>query len=172
MRAYQDMVYTTAKRLTANDSQAEDIAQEVFLRAYARFDQLRSSQTAGGWLKTVATNLSLNHLSRYRRRWRLFSEMASADDDGPGDPVDLLAHGMPLADEPFFDLDAETRRQRVEESLAAMPEHQRVPLVLFHFEGLSYQDIAAHLGVSLAKLKADLYRGRLHLAHSLQRQED
>src|SRR5579863_5053466 len=67
MRAYQDMVFSTAARLLGNDAQAEDIAQEVFIRAYAHFEQLRGSPTCGGWLKTVTTNLALNHLHRYRR---------------------------------------------------------------------------------------------------------
>ncbi len=57
MRAYQDMVFSTASRLAGNDAQAEDIAQEVFLRAYEHFADLRTSETAGGWLKTVTTNL-------------------------------------------------------------------------------------------------------------------
>ena len=79
MRAYQDMVFSTAVRLTSNPAQAEDISQEVFLRAYESFDNLRSSPKAGGWLKTVATNLTLNHLTRHRKRWRLFSEVFSDD---------------------------------------------------------------------------------------------
>ena len=79
MRAYQDMVFSTAVRLTANPAQAEDISQDVFLRAYQSFDNLRSSPKAGGWLKTVATNLTLNHLTRHRKRWRLFSEVFSDD---------------------------------------------------------------------------------------------
>jgi RNA polymerase sigma-70 factor (ECF subfamily) len=77
MRNYQDMVFSTAARLTGNDAQAEDIAQEVFLKAYENYDHLSTSPTAGGWLKTVATNLSLNHLSRYRNRWRFFSEFSA-----------------------------------------------------------------------------------------------
>ena len=73
MRAYQDMVYSTAARISGSETQAEDIAQEVFIRAYEHFSDLRDSVTAGGWLKTVTTNLTLNYLSRYRKRWRLFS---------------------------------------------------------------------------------------------------
>lgn len=85
MRAYQDMVYSTAVRLTGNDAQAEDISQEVFLKAFHHFDMLQTSPSAGGWLKTVATNLSINHLQRYRRRWKFFSEFAKPDDnDGIG----------------------------------------------------------------------------------------
>ena len=75
MRDYQNMVFSTAMRLVANQAEAEDIAQEVFLKAYERFGDLRESPTAGGWLKTVATNMSLNHLARYRSRWSFFSEL-------------------------------------------------------------------------------------------------
>src|SRR4051812_2219504 len=81
MRAYQNMVFTTAVRLLGNESDAQDVAQEVFLRAYERFSDLQSSPTAGGWLKTVATNLCLNHLTRYRARWTFFSEMSPNPDE-------------------------------------------------------------------------------------------
>ena len=73
VKAYQDMVFATAVRLLANEAEAEDVAQEVFLKAYARFGELQTSPTPGGWLKTVTRNLCLNHLSRYRARWRFFS---------------------------------------------------------------------------------------------------
>src|SRR5215831_15902065 len=81
MRAYQNMVFSTAVRLLGNDAEAEDISQEVFLKAFERYEELSQSPTIGGWLKTVTTNLCLNHLSRYRARWRFFSEMFSRDDD-------------------------------------------------------------------------------------------
>ena len=73
MREYQNMVFSTAMRLVANRAEAEDISQEVFLKAYERFAELRDSPTVAGWLKTVTTNMSLNHLSRYRARWSFFS---------------------------------------------------------------------------------------------------
>ena len=73
VKNYQDMVYSTAIRLVANPADAEDISQQVFLKAYDHFDDIRTSGSTGGWLKTVARNLSLNHLSRYRARWRFFS---------------------------------------------------------------------------------------------------
>jgi len=73
MQSYQNMVFSTALRLLANQAEAEDVSQEVFLKAYERFAELRDSPTAGGWQKKVATNLSLNHLSRYRSRWSFFS---------------------------------------------------------------------------------------------------
>src|SRR5436190_23640620 len=81
MRNYQDMVYSTAVRLLGNETDAQDIAQTVFIKAHAFHSSLAQSPTAGGWLKTVTTNLCLNHLTRYRARWRFFSELRREESD-------------------------------------------------------------------------------------------
>jgi RNA polymerase sigma-70 factor (ECF subfamily) len=165
MRAYQDMVFSTAARLAGNDGQAEDIAQEVFLRAYEHFGDLRTSPTAGGWLKTVATNLALNYLSRYRKRWRMFSELRSADSE---DESSAPALEPPQPDTVVADLGAEQRRALIDGALRQLPEHQRVALVLYHFEELSYEEIAAKLHASLAKIKTDIWRARAALMPLLE----
>jgi len=165
MRAYQDMVFSTAARLAGNDTQAEDIAQEVFIRAYEHFSDLRGSVTAGGWLKTVTTNLSLNYLSRYRKRWRLFSEMRSNSQDSEDDGAEL---DWEVPDTVLADLSAEQRSAIVDAALRQLPDHQRLPLVLYHFEELSYQEIADKLGVSLTKIKTDIRRARAALLPLLQ----
>jgi len=162
MRAYQHMVFSTASRLTGDDRQAEDIAQEVFLRAYEHFDQLRTSSAAGGWLKTVATNLTLNYLTRHRKRWRLFSELRSAEDDSSA------PEPMPQPDTLLADLSAEQRRELIDAALRKLSEHQRLALVLYHFEDLSYEEIAAKLRASLPKIKTDIRRARAALLPLLQ----
>ncbi len=159
--AYQDAVFSTAARLLGNDAQAEDVAQEVFMKAYQYFDQLKDSATRGGWLKTVTTHLCLNHLSRYRKRWRLFSEFTTDSSEGAPE-LDF-----PVPDTLLEDLEADERAGRVAAALQGLPEHQRVPLVLYHYEELSYADIAERLGVSLAKVKIDILRGRAALARKL-----
>ncbi len=166
MRNYQDMVFSTAARLTGNDAQAEDISQEVFLKAYENYSHLGTSPTAGGWLKTVATNLSLNHLSRYRNRWRFFSEFKREGDAADGDAPEIE---FAAPDTFFSGVDATDRRAIVEQALAELPPHQRVPLVLYHFEDMPYEDIAKKLGVSLAKVKTDILRARAALAKILSR---
>ena len=155
MQSYQNMVFSTAMRLLANATEAEDIAQEVFLKAYEHFDQLEANPKAGGWLRTVATNLSLNHLSRYRSRWRFFSELFTGSDWEEEHEVQFAADGAIEAD-----IDRADRRAMVEQALQKLPPVQRVPLVLFHMEGLGYEEIAARLGVSLGKVKTDIFRGR------------
>jgi RNA polymerase sigma-70 factor, ECF subfamily len=166
MRNYQNMVYTTAYRFTANHAESQDIAQETFLKAYERFDGLRENPAAGGWLKTVATNLSLNHLSRYKKRWSFFSDMRRADDDG-GEGTDFAANiAAPETREAETSAQEDTRAL-LDDALAKLPHDQRSALVLYHFHDMPYQEIAAKLKVSLAKVKTDIMRGRDALKRKL-----
>ena len=142
VRSYQNMVYSVSTRIVGNLADAEDITQEVFIRAYERFKDLRNSATVGGWLKTVATNLSINHLNRYRARWRFFSEQS--------EPVEISTEQEPQSD----------RAAELELAIQKLPDAHRVPLVLFHFQEMSYEEIAAKLQISLAKVKSDIHRGR------------
>lgn len=162
MRSYQNMVFSTAARLTGDDAQAEDISQEVFLKAHEHFEMLATSPTAGGWLKTVTRNLSLNHLQRYRKRWSFFSEFRRPGADEDEGEIEFAA-----GDDFFAGIDAADRSSQVEAALADLPERYRVPLVLYHFDDLSYEEIAAQLRISLAKVKTDILRGRAALAKQL-----
>jgi RNA polymerase sigma-70 factor (ECF subfamily) len=157
VRRYQDMVFATAVRLLGSDVEAEDVAQTVFLRAFQRFDQIGASPAAAGWLKTVTRNACFNHLSRYRSKWRLFSELGRGGDPDPR-TADELA--VVASDSPAADVELGDRKDHVTRALRRLPDHQRVPLVLFHFEEMSYQEIAVALGVSLGKVKTDIHRGR------------
>jgi len=148
------MVFATAVRLLGNAADAEDAAQTVFLRAFQRYDEVVTSPAAAGWLKTTTRNVCLNHLARYRSRWRFFSELG---DEGRGEYADGLASDvLPIVEQ----LERADVTAALEDAVRALPEHQRVPLVLFHFEGSSYQEIADTLGVSLGKVKTDMHRGR------------
>jgi RNA polymerase sigma-70 factor, ECF subfamily len=165
VREFQDMVFATAVRLLGNPAEAEDVAQTVFLKAYERFGSAGPGPAAAGWLKTVATNICLNHLSRYRSRWRLFSELRRADQ--PDEPSDFEAN-LPSPSSPAMEIEEAEEHARLEAALHGLPDHQRVPLVLFHFEQKSYQEIAALLGASLGKIKTDIHRGREALRRVLE----
>ncbi|MEO8520960.1 MAG: sigma-70 family RNA polymerase sigma factor [Acidobacteriota bacterium] len=161
VREFQDMVFSTAVRLLGREGEAEDVAQTVFLRAFERFGDLDANPAAPGWLKTVTTNLCLNHLTRYRARWQFFSEL-----DREGDRPTLATRLALMAAAPD-DLERSERHELVERALRALPDHQRVPLVLFHFDDMPYQAIADAMGISLAKVKSDIHRGREALREKL-----
>lgn len=164
MKCHQNMVFSTAMRLLANSAEAEDVAQEVFLKAYERFDQLQESPTASGWLRTVATNMSLNHLTRYRSRWSFFSELFRG---GGGDDSEAVEMDFAAPQDPTEELTHADRREVIDQALQKLPPAQRVPLVLYHLEGLSYEEIAAKLSISLGKVKTDIFRGREALRKKL-----
>jgi RNA polymerase sigma-70 factor, ECF subfamily len=164
MRNYQNMVFSTAVRLLASEAEAQDVSQEVFLKAYERFAELSVSPTAGGWLKAVTTNLCLNHLTRYRNRWRFFSEAFRGEDD---DEEQKPAYDVAIAELTTEELNEADQRRILEDALTKLPEGQRVPLVLYHFEEKSYEEIAAILKISLSKVKTDIMRGREALKKKL-----
>ena len=163
MQTHQHMVFSTAMRLIANPAEAEDIAQETFLRAYDHFDELRDNPKAGGWLRTVTTNLSLNHLSRYRWRWSFFSELFHR----AGDDEEATELEFPGSHSVRDEVDRAERCGLVDRALQSLPAAQRVPLVLYHLQDLSYEEIAARTGVSLGKVKTDIFRGREALRRKL-----
>jgi RNA polymerase sigma-70 factor (ECF subfamily) len=142
VKNYQNMVFSVSARIVGSHTEAEDISQEVFIKAYEHFSELRNSATIGGWLKTVATNLSINHLNRYRARWKFFSEQ--------DEPYEIAVETEVKSD----------RQEMLEAAILKLPDAHRVPLVLFHFQDLSYDEIATKLGISLAKVKSDIFRAR------------
>lgn len=162
MGKYQNMVFGAAVRLLANEAEAQDISQEVFLKAYERFADLQHSPTAGGWLKTVTTNLCLNHLTRYRARWRFFSEMFSGQEE------EDFTLEIPAPESINDQLNEADQRKILEQALQKLAPAQRVPLVLYHFEGKTYEEIAALTRISLSKVKTDIFRGRESLRKRLR----
>src|SRR5207302_4704638 len=161
IKSYQNIVISTAVRLLGNQAEAEDVSQEVFVKAYERYDELKDSASVGGWLKTVTRNLCLNHLSRYRARWRFFSEMRGENDD-----ESTPEWAAPDTNEQ--QVAAGDHRQLLEAVLQKLPSAQRVPVVLYRFEDLSYEEISAKLRVSLSKVKTDIHRAREALRKKLK----
>ena len=162
------MVFGVAVRLLGDPSEAEDVAQTVFLRAFERFETLRESPAVGGWLRTVTTNLCLNHLNRVRSRFRLFSQRRPGVGGAERPFEESLVSTGSVAD----DLVRREEHARLEHGIRQLPDHQRVPLVLFHFQQRSYRDIAALLDVSLAKVKSDIHRGRQALRRLMEANDD
>ena len=164
VRRHQDLVFTAAVRLLGSRTEAEDVAQTVFLRAFQRFAEIGDSPAAAAWLRTVTRNLCLNHLTRYRSRWRFFSELPSTDQGDGRESESELASTASLADV----VERADLQRHLEEALRQLPAQQRVPLVLFHLEDMSYQQVADALGVSLGKVKTDIHRGREALRRHLK----
>ncbi|MCF6525540.1 RNA polymerase sigma factor SigE [Streptomyces sp. JJ36] len=148
-------VYRLAYRLTGNQHDAEDLTQEVFVRVFRSL----STYTPGtfeGWLHRITTNLFLDTV---RRKQRIRFD-ALADD-----AAERLPSREPTPQQHFNDTHFDADVQQALDTLA--PEF-RAAVVLCDIEGLSYEEIAATLGVKLGTVRSRIHRGRSHLRKALR----
>lgn len=155
VRDHSARVYRLAYRLTGNKHDAEDLTQDVFIRVFRSL----SSYTPGtfeGWLHRITTNLFLDTARRKQRiRFEGFSD--NADDRLQGrEPSPAQSF-----DDRHFDAD-------IQSALDDLPAEFRAPVVLCDIEGLSYEEIAATLGVKLGTVRSRIHRGRAQLRKALE----
>jgi RNA polymerase sigma factor (sigma-70 family) len=153
VRAHSGRVYRLAYRLTGNRPDAEDLTQEVFVRVFRALDRYRPG-TFEGWLHRITTNLFLDGA---RRRARIRFE--ALPEDAERVPGRERSPEQVYVDE---NLDDDVQR-----ALAALPPDFRAAVVLCDIEGLSYEEIAATLGVKLGTVRSRIHRGRSQLRETL-----
>jgi RNA polymerase sigma-70 factor, ECF subfamily len=168
---YQDRIYGFALRLSGNVMDAEEIAQDTFIRAYRALARYPAEQIASlafrPWLYQIALNVFRN--SRRGRRIPVTSIDGVAA-DGSDDTPSLV-----LADDARDRPDAVAERREAWRDLAgvlaALPERYRASVVLRHVEGLSYADMARLLGQPIGTVKANVHRGTKLLREAVERGE-
>jgi RNA polymerase sigma-70 factor (ECF subfamily) len=153
VRTHTARVYRLAYRLTGNRHDAEDLTQEVFVRVFRSL----SSYTPGtfeGWLHRITTNLFLDQVRRKARiRFDALPDDAERLPSGDRGPAQVY-------DEEHFDSD-------VQAALDALPPDFRAAVVLCDLEGLSYEEIAATLGIKIGTVRSRIHRGRSQLRAAL-----
>jgi len=155
MLAYQDSVFRICLGFSRNISDAEDLAQEVYLKAYRKLRTLKNPGLSREWLFRIAKNTCLEQqkTARLRRllllQWRNGSrEMAN------GNPEDEVAQNEQI--------------QRLKRAVQRLPKKLRVVLVMREYGHLSYQEIAATLGIKEGTVMSRLNRARSKVAAALQ----
>ncbi|HSJ09182.1 MAG TPA: sigma-70 family RNA polymerase sigma factor [Longimicrobiales bacterium] len=160
-----DAVYRFSLRLTGgNASEAEDLTQETFLRAYRHWATYRQGTSARSWLFTIARNAFLRSRERMARRPETLESELDADVAAIS-PADLYRElGEPDPERRFFDALVDDEVIRAVESL---PPDFREVVVLSDVEGLNYAEIAEVIGAPLGTVKSRLFRGRRLLQNAL-----
>jgi RNA polymerase sigma-70 factor (ECF subfamily) len=161
---YKQPVMNVAYRMLHDATEAEDLAQNVFVQVYKSADRYRVSSKFSTWLFTIARNLCLNEI---RRRSRHPASSLDAphpeQDDQPLHQVEDMKTSAP----PEHLLHGELER-KIGEALAALPENQRLAIVLCRQDELSYEEIAKVLDCSVAATKSLIHRGRETLKQRLK----
>lgn len=165
VRGYQDRIYDFCVRMLADQEEAFDLTQEIFLSAHQHLERFRADAKLSTWLFRIAKNHCLNRIKYLRRRGRGRSEEYAEVNElsitqsvgGPVRPDEVLA--------------ARRDRERVHRAIAELGDDQRVLVVLRDVEGLSYEEIMDVTELAEGTLKSRLHRARERLASILARLE-
>jgi RNA polymerase sigma-70 factor (ECF subfamily) len=161
---YKERVFATAYRIMGNRQEAEDQAQEVFLKVYRNIKNLAEPATVTSWIYRITTNTCLDALEKQRRR-PAQTPLTPHDDRRDQEP-NYADERTPTPEE------AVLRRELhhcLEATLAQLDARDRVTLVLREIEGRSYQEIAESLAVGLSATKMRIHRARLAFQRLLDR---
>ena len=154
-------VYRLALTMLGDEAEAEDVTQETFLNAFAAIDRFEWRSGLGTWLHRIAHNLVL---MRLRKRQPLFVALETPEDDDPVQTPRQLFDWCCLPDKDFETAEAQAELRA---AILEMPEKLREVFVLRELEGLSTEDAAAVLDLSVSNVKVRLHRGRLWLRERL-----
>lgn len=160
---YKQAVANLIHRMLGDPTEAEDLTQTVFVQVYRSASRYRVSAKFTTWLFTIARNLCLNELRRRSRHPAESLDAAASEQDEPARQVADLATAGPVDAVLHGELAA-----KIQEALLALPENQRVAILLWRDEELAYEDIAEVLGCSLTAVKSLIHRARETLRRRLK----
>ncbi|MDN5375479.1 MAG: hypothetical protein PWQ39_519 [Thermacetogenium sp.] len=164
---YQDKVYTLSYYLAGNHSDAQDLAQEVFLKAYSSLRSFRLEADLGTWLHRITVN-TWSNMRRGRNQVLSLDDPLQTED---GEMERPLADGDPTSD-PAVALEEKEVQVMVQHAIRSLPEEYRAVLVLREMEGYTYEEIAGIMGCSLGTVKSRLNRARRALKEKILRPVD
>ena len=142
---YKNFLYSIILRMVNNPWESADLAQEVFIKVYKNLNKYQPEFKFSTWIMKIATN----HVIDYRRKKK--QDLISLDD---------MVYDPPDFDTPEKEYVKKEESAEINKALASLPDMYRIPIVLYHKQGLSYQEIADTLGEPLSKVKNRIFRGR------------
>lgn len=152
VQRHSAMAYRVALRLTGNHHDAQDVAQEALIAAWQNLARFRAESSFSTWLYQIVTRRALNKVTRGR--------LSSL--------IELLPDVADPAVEPAEQAERHLAVDAVTDALSALPFNQRVVIVLHHFEGLTYSEVAKVTGSTEAAVRSHLFRARRALGTTLQ----
>jgi RNA polymerase sigma-70 factor (ECF subfamily) len=151
LRRYERKIRACARQMSGNTTDAEDLAQETFLKAFRGLAAYDPNRKFSSWLFRIAHNTALDALRRARTRVAAAAELEEVPVPPPPDPVEAAALG-----------------QALEAALARLRPEFRTAIVLRYQEGCSYEDIAGAMGIPEGTAKTFVHRARRQMAELLQ----
>jgi RNA polymerase sigma-70 factor (ECF subfamily) len=167
---YEDKIFRLAFRFVRNETEAKEIVQDTFLLVWRKLDTFKGDSQFGSWLYRVATNTALMRLRAQRRHPEISTEELPVDYlDNYGQ---LPAAGENWAKRPDDELQSGELRRRIQKAVDELPEIYRTVFLIRDIEGLSTEETAEVLEISIPTVKTRLHRARLALRDAITRYFD
>jgi len=158
VRRYQERVYWIARRLVGTHPDADDVAQEVFIKVHRALREFRSESSFYTWLYRITVNQALNLQRRKRAREFLHYDNVMAQLSSGDSLLDEATYGSAGSRRPDEQLEDEEQRALVEKAISQLPTKQRTVFVLRYYENLPYEDIARIMKRSVGGMKANYFQ--------------
>ena len=168
---YERKVYALALKLTGNQADAEEIAQDVFLTIYQKLDTFRGESLLSSWIYRVTANAAFMKLRDRRKRAKVPFEEGTATPEGGDENMPAVTATYPQGD---WSTSADAMLERGElgtklsDAIAQLPEKFKLIFLLKDVQGLSNEEIADVVNMSVPAVKSRLHRARLFLREKLQ----
>jgi RNA polymerase sigma factor (sigma-70 family) len=161
---YQDLVYNTALGVVQNESDAEDVAQEVFIQVFRSIGTFKSEAKLSTWIYRITTTRALDLLRarKSKKRFGLLKRLWETEEESPVENISDFNH-------PGVSLERKEEAAQLMTAIAQLPENQKVAFVLHKLEGLSYLEIAEVMGNTLPAVESLMHRARLNLRKILEK---
>lgn len=152
---YKNLVYSVVLRMISDKEEANDQAQEVFIKLYKNIGKYSDEFKFSTWVIRIATN----HVIDFRRRSKNHIEASNLDD-----MEDSAVEYVSSAEETYI---AKEQSKMLSDAVENLPDMYKLPVVLYHQQGMSYQEISDIVGEPISKIKNRLFRARKLLKESL-----
>lgn len=162
---YKDGIYNYVRRMISNRDDVEDLAQEVFVRAFASMKSFRRESNLRTWLYRIATNLCIDRYRRAGIEKQLIAPLEHERGDGEASrEIDLPDDSH----DPQCAFERTELQIEVQKALFKLPEKLRAAIFLYDMEGMPYDQIAETLGCPIGTVKSRIFNGRMQLRYLLR----
>jgi len=162
-KQYEKRVYNLSYRLSGNYDEANDISVDAFLRVYQAIKLFRGDANFSTWLYRIVTNVYLDRRKRQRNKQHLsLEEYIELEENSVARQVEDPNPG------PAMVMESVERGELLQKAIGELPDYQRAMIVLYHKEGLAYEEIAEVMSLPIGTVKSRLNRARLVLREKLE----
>lgn len=154
VQQYERLVFSVILRIVEREEDVEDIAQEVFLQVFKKIKNYRAESSLATWVGKIAYNFALNHVKKYNKHYVNNPEVEIDKQNSHGSPEETIINNE--------------KSKYIQEQIKLLPQKYRTVLYLYHFNDMSYKEIAEVTKSSESSVKTNIFRARKLLKDRLK----